>query len=258
MKFLVAFIALAVVASADLFCTYEAPKRDCAWNVDVTLAYQYSGSDRLGDSWSTWQRATYYFNGRFMAKRVKNYDGAVVSREIYRPDLNALFTYDGTQCRKSIKSEKVYKIENFYDVVDLFDSEDEMIIKAITGNSTWYSCGEDAKYDGKSVKKYSTLLDALVLYVNKKNDEPIALQEKIFDGRREDGDVLGVLTYEFDFGTKAFMSDFSFSKREIYKCPDERIYDTPSDDYAYCAAFTTKAGLSVVLAAIVIALLSIF
>jgi len=259
MKFLFVLVALVAFAAAD-DVKYNAPERKCAWNVDVVYIDEYAGVNGIG-AYSSWVKTTHYFNGLFYAARVKDYGGNVISRGVYRPDLNARFLFSGGTCAKMIVPEGL-KIDNFYKLLDYVEAtshEDDPILHMVTGNHTFRKC-DDGEWDGKKAKKYYNIdTDGLsaVLYVSQKNDEALAYEVK------EKVEVLGVSfshtrTYTFDFGTKAYMSDFSFSKGEAWKCPDDKIYDSGDSAYAFCAAFTTKAALSLVLAAIAVALLSIF
>lgn len=262
MKFLYFLLGLVAFAAAEV--NYTAPQRGCAWNVVVDCVDEFGGVNGKG-AYSQWLSFTHYFNGLFYASRAKNYGGDVLALSIYRPDLNARYSSGDGMCSgyeipEGVKIDTFEKLLNMVDHFSMGDDEEtHPILHMITGYHPFLRV-EDGEWDGKKAKKYynfDTSIYSAIFYVNAKNDEPLAYQviSKV--------DVLGVsishtYTYTFDFGTKALMSDFSFSRSEVWKCPDERIYKSGDDAYAFCAAFTTKAALSLVLAAIAVALLSVF
>ena len=60
---------------------------------------------------------------------------------------------------------------------------------------------------------------------------------------------------KYTYSSYAPMRSFTFSKGDVYKCSDPRIFTIPSDFYARCAASTTKVALTLVLSALALAVL---
>jgi len=185
-----------------------------------------------------------YVNGRFGASIVEDYGGNVLSYTVVRPDIaynskinTTVFTSAGGICSRAPGG--------------MFDAGDMIAnLLPITGLK-WgeielADCKEKKFNDRKCTRGYVKILGV-------KTDFPLYFK---------DGDLYGFedgkTEYEFEWGSSAPMSKFSFSKSEVYKCPDEKVYDSGDDDYVFCAAYTVKAALAVVLAAIATALLSLF
>jgi len=219
---LVAVAAVVALASA---VTYTPPKRGCPWNVEMAF------KDDNGQLLRKW---VYYVNGRFIAKYDYNADGSVAEHDVFRPDLNNnTYTYKSGECKKNIY---------------LMDF-DKGLMKSLGLPSEWSDCDTNAKYNGKDVIKYSNTLfgSGVTLFVDKKSNDPIGITVKIvgFGG-----------TADLKFGGSAGMGAFAFSNKES-GCEDG-LYKAGNDDYAFCAAYSVKAALALVLAAIATALLSLF
>jgi len=219
MRSFVVFAALAALAFAGTV-TYEPPKRDCGWNVEITR--------RKMDDNSVIDYVKYWNFGRFLAKEVKNSDKKVTEHAVLRPDLeNKTFVFSG-ECKEQTST--TYWIG------------DVVLLQLLQAPKT-FDNSEETTYNGKKCTKYySSVLgvETSVLYV--KDKEPIAYN------------IAGVGRGDIDYGGRAWMIDFALSKTSEGGCADG-AYKEGDRSFSFCAASSVKAVLAVVLAAIAVALL---
>jgi len=170
----------------------------------------------------------YWVNGRFRAMEIKDNQGYVTSHAVFRPDINNgtfVFHMDGSDtCKKG----------------DENAGNRWAIVEALSFPSVFPYC-EKTQYNGKNVMKYKN--GYVTLYVDD-DKEPVACSF---------GESA---IYNMDFGSKAWMSDFSLRSNE--KGCDDGAYKSGNDDFVFCAAGTVKAALSIVLATIAAVLVALF
>jgi len=231
-------IVLALCAGVCLAqYTYVVPPTPCEWNVvrETKTAYSY-------------EKTKIFVNGAFQKREFYDKKGDMISASVNRADYAtksdiAVFTFDGLSC--SVK----------------YSSKSSMNYAGVIGFGSYYSVFdniEETEYDGTDCMVYYNNnettgepdINASAYYV-KDNGFVIAHVEHADDPERK-----VVVTY--DWGKHSPMSVFTFSKGNVYACSDDRIFHNPSSDYVLCAASTSTAVVSLVFAAIVACLLSLF
>jgi len=213
-----AFVALASAAA-----TYTPPKRGCHWSVEL---FQ-DGSNKV----------VYDYNGLFYAKTTYSSSGDKIDHLVYRPDIN-----NGTSYR--FQSGKCSKVDAIPAAAEWLI--DRGILASLGTEQSWYG-SEDAKFRNQDCTKFYDITRTTYIYVNKGNSNIIG------------GKLLGFSATEFkcNFGSGGAMSAFALSKANEQGCADD-AYKAGNDKFAFCAAYSTKAALALVLAAIATALLSLF
>jgi len=233
MKAVLVFALLVAVSFADK-CTLKIPKRPCAWNVEVIR--------ELPDLY-TYQKTVYYFNGQYKAVRAYDYGGNLYSNYIFRPDIGSkgtVFSSQGGVCS----------------TVPVWPADADWF-QYFEGDHEAADCKSDVEFNDKKCTRYLFGTSALGLdtglYVYVKGDDKIIGLQSVVAGVYKNDTA-----YKLDFSNSAAMSNFKFSKGDVFACPDNKIFDSANDEAVKCAAYTTKAALAVVLAAVLAALLAVF
>jgi len=241
MKAFLALIAIVALAAADCDKVFKPAKRDCGWTVSIL---------EKNDTSSYWKKTYYSVNGKFWAKKVIDFGDNILQYDINRPDIPysdnikaSIFTSTDGQCKQLPGGSVDLTIVDY-----LVDTE-----------IPFGSCTEGANFDGKKCNKYTTsitlpVIGTLDINVYAKDGEVIGM-----DGSAIRSWYLGKIDkLIIDWSSAAPMTRFAYNRLHAYKCPDDRIYKSGDDDYAFCAAYTTKAALAVVVSAIATALLALF
>jgi len=246
MKAFFAFVALVALVAAD--CSFTPAQHGCGWGVGILgKDEEFNGT---GYKKSTWLKTYIYTNGRFWSYKTVDFGGNVLDFVINRPDISfsdhissSTFTTTDGSCVQTAGSESLP-----------FDNE---VFKYIVSNISipfLNGCEENVKYGLTSCTKYK----ALTFDMYAKEGKIIAMEGEGVRAFSSAFIGINVNKLEFDWYDSAPMSYFSFGRLHAWQCPDDRIYKSGNDEYAFCAAYTTKAALAVVLAAIATALLSLF
>jgi len=177
--------------------------------------------------------------GAYIKYESYNHNGDLVSASVYRPDVlgNAYFRYSGTGCSVEYKSGTIST--SYANQIGVY-------------NYKSFAHVDDAEYNGEECMVYYDNINISAYYVNSHG----FLIGKITDANQTDKRV--DISYDYYSGSKVLMSDFTLSKRYAFRCSDERIFHDPSSFYARCAASTTGAIVSVVLAAVLSVLVLVF
>jgi len=228
MKFTACFVVLCLClyAQADTFY-YSPPKAPCIWGV---------GIEKIGYNVHT--REEKYVYGAYQKNVTRDHNGDITSVSLYRPDVlgTGHFDYDGYSC--TIKSVSQY-IPSYASVL------------GINGYVSFNHIRE-GEFKGKKCWVYYNNINISAVYVDS-NGFLIGVIDHANDTRKR-------IEVSIDYYSSASvkMSDFSFSHSYIYRCPDERVFDTPSAFFSKCAASTTTAILSIVIAGIISVIAIVF
>jgi len=242
MKAVIALIALAAIALAERNCTWVPKELPCSWNLEVT---------RKGEL-GLWERTTMYANGAYFYAESEDYGDNILGRMLVRPDLKyylditadksgSLYLYDGGEVSISRLGENELKLLSWKPTTLMAD---------VSYVATPFTHCEDTKWKGHKVTKYwydawDNILVQKAFYADE-DGEPVGF-EYLSTG-------YGWITTKYDWGTYCPMSKFSFSRTQVYKCIDDRVYKNGDSDYVMCAAYSVKAALALVLAAVAAAL----
>jgi len=243
MKFLLAFILLTAVATAQTPTeepkpyTYLFPEAPCKWGATV------EATSTTGHM----KKKTWVF-GNYKKEETYNHNGDLIGAEVVRADImgGMKFSYGELPIKCKMASS---------------ESETGWGYDSVVGKSDSYSFdhAEDAKYNGHKC----------IMYYNDRDGEPDRDNAIFVDtdgfiiGKIETSDEMEqgvrmyfrtVSNYTYHSGSKVLMSDFTLSERDIYGCPDERIYHNPDSYFAQCAASTTSVIIGVVAATLLSAL----
>jgi len=242
--FVVALLAIIAVSEAAS-CTLKPLKRECGWS--VTFA---SEDENATSKASVWRKTTYFVNGLFWAKKSVDYADNLYEFSINRPDI----AYDGYGHPTLFKSDRgMCSMEEGLSLdSDPFFS---LVFNYLESENKFYSCNsKDVTFNGEKKKDWTEYktdpIGSTIVYAEE--DEVVAIKSEFLRP------FFGTNKVTLDWSNSAGMGKFSYSRRNVYKCPDERIYDSGNDTYAFCAASTVKAALTVVLAAVATALIALF
>jgi len=237
MKFLLAFILLTAVATAQTPTeepkpyTYLFPEAPCKWGATV------EATSTTGHM----KKKTWVF-GNYKKEETYNHNGDLIGAEVVRADIMGGMKFSYGELPITCKVEALTS-----------ESETGWGYGSVFGKSDSYSFdhAEDAKYNGHKC----------IMYYDDRDGEPDRDNAIFVD---TDGFIIGRTitfgdfraSYNFTYhsGSKVLMSDFTLSERDIYGCPDERIYHNPDSYFAQCAASTTSVIIGVVAATLLSAL----
>jgi len=232
----IVFALLAIVACVHASYSYIVPPAPCAWSIKIESKALFS-----------YMKTVYSVHGRYEMAEMYDFRGNLIYSGVLRPDFgeSVAFKYDVTGTCE-VETEP-YSAITFADVLSSGG--------CVSGEETVFDYVDDAKYDGKSCRVYYNNnaygepdLNGTALYVNKATGFPYACVTKA-----SASDTRTVTT--FSLSTFAPMSEFTFSKFGVYKCSDNRIFTTPSNLYAKCAASSVKVTIPLF---ILVALLAFF
>lgn len=240
MKF--SFLCVALLAVSGLAAAagylYSPPEQYCAWGAELETTGVY-----------THTKTKYWVFGRYF--KVENYDhnGDLVSARVYRPDIleDGMFWYNGEYCMVDYETRPAS-----FSLADIFG---ESVME--------FDFVEEGEFHG----------DKCMVYYNRNEsnwERVVPDKSNAWYVDPDNGYLLGVVMHDDDWElrteyvytyhgeTKVFMSDFTFSKSDVYRCPDDRVFHNPKAYWAQCGASTTSAALAVVLASILALLALVF
>jgi len=241
---IVALLACTVLTSAMDNYEWIEPPAPCSWTV----------TEECVMNGNTYLKSKYYAFGRYFAQENYNKHGDVIMKRVERPDYTyqtpsdayqQTFTYAHGQCMEDGDEATLHNYGQVENLPGYFYSyyPNYLFIK-------------ETKYNGKKCRVYYGL--------NSAGDPDESYKAYYVDS---DGYIIGVVdradehdtkVCNYTYGTYVTMSDFTFSKRKMYGCADERIYNTPEAFYAQCSASTSGAALAVVISALVAVLVCLF
>jgi hypothetical protein len=255
MKFVFVCLALLAVFIASEGYEYSPPDVPCKWGVEVETTTVYNH-----------KKVKYWVFGRYMKSEVYSHNNDLVSAVVTRPDILAdgAFVFNGYSCDvtygyspdgatlatvmedfcRNDYNEEYGCLGRTYDSLD-FDFVEE------SGNNLVYMNGKSTEFDPdrpwievRYVPDRSNLWyvdkDSGLLVATVKNDD-------VWEERE-------IKNYTYHGASKVYLSDFTLSKRDTYRCPDERIFHNPDAYWAQCGASVTDAIFVLVLASVLAAM----
>jgi len=235
MKCVACIIVLSLYVLSVYAYTYEFPAAPCKWGATVEKSTATSHT-----------KTRYWIYGRYKKVETYNHNGDLVDVELTRPDFvnDAYFSTKGGQC---VVNPGEWKSQGYEDVVDLSSKSFGHVLL-------------DEKYNGHKC----------TIYYNGNSEDPIEDINKEAWYVDNDGLIIGHVknaddwenrVYEnitYHSAAKVVMSDFSFSKKDVYGCFDERVYKSPDAYFAQCSASNARVIVGIIASCLLAALAFVF
>jgi len=261
MKFLFAFV---LVALATAQYTYIVPEAPCKWGmtvdaVGVSALPIGEGIKALpGHS-----KMKVWVFGSYQKMELYNHNDDLIGATISRSDFmrGGMFMFGLQYSEHGFIGNPVSTCQIISN-----DGIGGMNYASIIGyldESTTFAHADDAKYNGQKCIVYydndedgEPDRDSFAVYVD--SDGYVIGITGVKKGEEGETDIPFSINYTYHSGSRVRMSDFSFSRKDVFGCPDERVYSSPSSYFAHCAASTTHVFVAVVVATLLAALAFVF
>jgi len=238
------FIVLLCCCAFAYFWT--PPEAFCKWGVEIDV-----------QKYNAHYKERHWVFGAFYKEEIYNHNGDLVYAYLVRPDFSDkqdgkltrysyIFTWDGTKCTDGSASSEDPPESNGTNYVGVIDEMKEY-------RSLSFSHIDDAKWNGQKCMVYYNVNTSAEAYYVDYNGYLIGY---VKDLHKYKSTIVKNYTYYSSIAVA--MSDFTFDENYGFRCPDDRVFDLPSADFARCAATTTNSILSLVLAFIAFVVIIVF